>query len=798
MKTTASTRKIPSKKAIALTISAALALISLLGVLGSTLASQSDIEFILKYESDNPARDFIEVGQTKSMTVYNLKQAQISNKSMATMTYTADSGGVAGKIKVTGVKAGEAVIAYGASIGTVNVKRYHITDSNNISHYKIKYGGEIVLSGPGKTRNTPVVVIEGANNIEWSSMNPGIATVDAGTGDITAVSQGKTLIIGEFFDKWGAARNIPILVGVGVQLGDDNVSLLFELITEAETILAKDPNPNPVEYLELLQNAINMAKAALDDGDAGEEGVKDAISELANVIKDALGPIADGVVGPDNSGDYFKAAGFVPNIYEVVNRNGESAETPSYVYSQGGDPVGGAKRAAMPRSGLFYVEDPEVSNIWRVIDESGEVDNSSAMWGGSDGELGADDTKTAELFGDEYWINLGQNVWLKVDGLLTGELTGGGPAQNPVQTPATPIFEHNGVYYLGPLGEDPDYYYYGSKPGGDGLLKSTAAGVADGDIKYFLEDDEMIPELTVITSVTITNAPVGVIDKVDLNGYAFTALVDGKGLVSQDVTWSIQSTKAAGTRFEGNILKLDDSETATTMVVRASSDLDNSVYAEASISIYHLPKIANFTDSTIDFQFIDAGLTYKYTVMKRITIDNRSYAMLIKNGTNMNKPNSANKPLSGTTYEGSSLQAYCDLEVYSNVNNHIATQLRANTVVPDLGGDSLDAISMPTPVLSSTVGYRNTIFPPSYGEMTEWVNNSKLSPKTKQLYLALDTSIIYYWLRTPDGNNSANWYVVELKHTGSDGLIKSYNYSGNSGTNMNNIALRPAMWIRYK
>ena len=193
----------------------AVALLTVLATLGIgyTLAAPADIEVTLGPESGISSTYTVEVGQTKSLTAMNLNEASSSDLSLATVDYT--SGSSLGNVRVTGVKAGVVAIAYGTSEGIVSTARYQVTDSRNISAYTLSEGGEVKFSAPGSTKPSPVKAIVGTNNIRWSSSNTYVASVDAGNGAITSTGFGAAIIIGEFTDKWGIARDMHVLAIVG-------------------------------------------------------------------------------------------------------------------------------------------------------------------------------------------------------------------------------------------------------------------------------------------------------------------------------------------------------------------------------------------------------------------------------------------------------------------------------------------------------------------------------------------------------------------------------------------------------
>lgn len=472
--------------------------------IGNTMAAPAAINVVLKNESGISDSLTLEVGQTKDATTSNLFQALSTKPSVASVTFT--KGSATNNLHVTGVKAGVAGIAFGTKTGSVQAFNYQVTDSNNISAYAIKDGGEVYFSGSGLTKSSPVTIPAGAGDfsrIDWRSTNGDIATV-AANGAITSVGDGVTIVIGGFVDKWGVSRDFHILVSVGVKLSDSKLGDLLDLVNKGESILNDDPGQYTTDSLDDLSDAVNKGKDVLNSSDPSESEIQDAIDDLENSINNMQQKPTnpDGVLGPDENGDYYKPVGDPENIYEVVDENGDSKQPPEYVYNVD-DPVKDWEnnRPAYPGpDGHYKVEDPEGSNIWKDVNGDGTLKDSPAIWGGPDGKPGGGDDKTVVKKEDgAYWTHIGQNIWQKVEGPFTlGALTGGGGNENPATSPATPVYDNtsvNGKYYIGPLGSGSSQYYYGDKKtGGDGKVNSTANSLHSTDEKYYLKDGVMVPE----------------------------------------------------------------------------------------------------------------------------------------------------------------------------------------------------------------------------------------------------------------------------------------------------------------
>ena len=298
-------KEILSKKSnqlIALVLMLAM-ITGLVFAVNSTLAAPNDITVTLT--SPNTYRE-IEKGTSYTVITGGTRAIAVNKPDIASAQM------VTGGIQVTGIKAGAVTIAGSAVSGLTVALNYQITDSSNISAYILKDGGEVVFSGPGSTKNSPLILPPGVTgNIEWSVLQPSIATVNATTGAITAVSKGTTLVIGKFVDKWGVNQDMHILVGVGTPLSDPKIGELLELIKKAEDILAETPKKYTDKTLADLQDAVNKGKDALDN--PTDSKIQTAIDDLKTAIanlKEKVGPIEEiptvvdgGILKPDKTGD---------------------------------------------------------------------------------------------------------------------------------------------------------------------------------------------------------------------------------------------------------------------------------------------------------------------------------------------------------------------------------------------------------------------------------------------------------------------------------------------------------------
>jgi len=486
--------------------------------LGSTLAEKDPVVENFTKQNTYPE---VAVNGTFDRPVFGGRYILSSNNAIATVT---DTGG---GYTVKGVKAGTMTVSVGSTAGLVASHNYQVTDSNNLTGYSIKNGAEVYFNTASTpvTKPTPVTTAPASavNDIEWRSLQPGVANVDQ-NGSITAVpnARGAAIIVGEFIDKWGVERDLHVLVGVGVSLGDDpsgqlNLGDLLEWIAKGEAILGLDDNPYTTDSLGDLLDAVNDGKDVVNLPEPTEtdifqaiEAIKDAIKNLKQ--KDKPNPE---IIGPDGDGNYYLPIGDPPNVYQVVNKDGTSKHNPpKYIYNpRNPADYPDDNRPAIPEGGFFYVEDPDGSNIWKPVDGNGNLDDEHAIWGGGDGKPGGGDDKPVKPFGSDWWVHIGQNVWQKVDKSnplqLDPTLVGGGGDENPVNTPATPIYKHtDGKYYLGPLGPAGEQYYYGDKKvGGNGKVMSVPGAQHPTDDKYWLVDGEMV-DTQPLKAVSVSIAPV--------------------------------------------------------------------------------------------------------------------------------------------------------------------------------------------------------------------------------------------------------------------------------------------------
>lgn len=168
----------------------------------------------------------------------------------------------------------------------------------------------------------------------------------------------------------------------------------------------------------------------------------------------------------------------------------------------------------------------------------------------------------------------------------------------------------------------------------------------------------------------------------------------------------------------------------------------------------------------------------KWLVIKNITMEGYGYAMLLRQAPLSVKCFS----LDASQYNGSDLQREFT-RAYSG--SYIPDVLMKNAVVPNLGGESSTAVSMPTSKLASESGTtKDIIFPLSFKEAADWAG----STTSTKLYMNNQR----WWLRTP---NESQWYYVMETSTPNTGSIIC---SPTIALDGNLLYIRPAIWVKYE
>jgi len=282
------------KRLLAIVLASVLAITSLAIAMTSTYAAKPPVE----RDFSTPPNMFpqVAVGATDERNIGGAVSAISHNTQLA----TTPGGPINNVVRVTGVRAGLAVISVGNLSGIVGNVPYQVFDNRNIVRYTIPRGGEVFFSEPGGTVASPVTVetrITGPgaadanalafSSIAWTSLQPEVASVDPSDGSITAESKGAAIILGSFTDIWGNTQAMHILVGVEVSLGDPVIDALLRALARGRELL-EDAGENPGKYdwdgLEDLRDAIAAGEAALANPDATSSELQKATDDIIEAL----------------------------------------------------------------------------------------------------------------------------------------------------------------------------------------------------------------------------------------------------------------------------------------------------------------------------------------------------------------------------------------------------------------------------------------------------------------------------------------------------------------------------------
>jgi hypothetical protein len=447
----------------------------------------NDITFICLQPNNHQIINRHDYADIDSSTLFDCE----SDKPSVASVFIKSGGNAA---RVIGNKAGVAVVCLGNKRGAIFMQSFQVRDTSLISEYTLKQGGDLLLNEPGDTKANPVITvpIQAHGGIVWKSHDSGIA-IAAPNGIVTAAGKGATFITGTFTDTWGVERAVHFLAGVGTALGANLLSTLMELIGKGELLLSIQPSPYTAESAGSLFGAVNGGKVVANTENPSDDAVKNAVDKLINALNNLeMNPVCPDNIIKGEDGQYYRPVGHPPNVYLVVDKDGNPLhQPPQYVYNTG-TPGDGNDRPALVNDSGFGVEDPAGSNIFKQVDAAGNLKDSPAIWGGPDGIFNSGDEKEAVRFGSGYWIHMGQNVWAEVNKKELGELTGGGPNGNPAEAMVRPIYTEDGKYYVGPLGPDDDgiWFYFGDNHvNGNGVLESTKVKTEGDDEIYYMSAD---------------------------------------------------------------------------------------------------------------------------------------------------------------------------------------------------------------------------------------------------------------------------------------------------------------------
>ena len=327
--------------------------------------------------------------------------------------------------------------------------------------------------------------------------------------------------------------------------------------------------------------------------------------------------------GPDDDNNYYKPVGIPPNVYEIVDEDGDPKDNPpKYILDPNTDgdndpstnPGGNlpvTKQDGSPKD-TYYVETPE--NIYHELDDNGNYDPNNGIWGGEDGKLGGTDDEDAVKKSGSWFADMGQNIFKPVDGNTSGDLVGGGFDRNPTTKPARPVYYDaaNDKYYIGPLQDNKgnDYYYGDPATDGNGLVDSEADRIqGDDEVWYKAADGSMtqtepdyLPEGVIQVGddfwKLIPEAGNGtdIYGKVAVNGQTTTPILDGDGVkIIVDQTSKIPTDKP--TMADDRWYDVDDLDDS--VIDPSEYDLNNDGYLNPTEYANYLDGIANAGSTTV-------------------------------------------------------------------------------------------------------------------------------------------------------------------------------------------------------
>jgi len=379
------------------------------------------------------------------------------------------------------------------------------------------------------------------------------------------------------------------------------------------------------DLLQELEDAIEAGKLVLDDPDATDDECNAAADAILEVIKKMVEDGGKGDIVQGDDGNWYRRLGRPPNVYELLDDDKNSTYPPEYVYNDGDKPGNDRDRPVYgPRGGIFYVEDPEGSNIYKPIDGNGNISDDDAIWGGPNGEFGADDNRPAvkgEKTG-KWYAYFGQNIYQEIDsnpssanyGNLTGQKFGAGDSDDgpDTDTPLVPIYEHpwDGKYYAGPFGANNGpfgIYYIGDRrpPSGNGMVDTNGNGsgghgnIAEYDQRWYMDrNGNMVEDRQTynITSVTVDPPAVNVFQG---GSHQFTARVEQFSTSPQLCNWEVIGAMSSGTVVNSQgLLAVAADELAATITVRAISVINPSVFGTSTVTIHESKPV--LTEATVD------------------------------------------------------------------------------------------------------------------------------------------------------------------------------------------------------
>ena len=349
-------------------------------------------------------------------------------------------------------------------------------------------------------------------NVTWSSNNTTAATVSS-AGVVTARATGTATITVTTADGGHTATCVVTVTAATVPVTGVTMSPTIAAITVGGTRqLTATIAPTNATNKNVTWSSNNTTVATVSASGvvtaraAGTATITVTTvdgSKTANCIVNITNPIA---IGPDGNGDYYKAVGTPPNVFEVVRDAQGTPNVPAtYVYDPDGNPLNGGTVPATKFGSDYYVEAP--STIFHKIDASGTYNPNSGIWGGADGKLGGGDDETTISSGDGNWYcHMSQNIYKVVIRASTSGpvMVGGGEDLDPTTSPVTPVGYSSqlGQYIIGPFYDDDGGQYYYSDPiGGNGRIESDATGPKGDDVIWYVGLDGLLTTVKPLRSL---------------------------------------------------------------------------------------------------------------------------------------------------------------------------------------------------------------------------------------------------------------------------------------------------------
>jgi len=524
--------KLKKGKILALVGAAVLASGIFGGLIGHTWSSTPD------WTAQKPnSFSEINVGATKTVDISlgSIQSAVAGNSSIATVSVSTSGS----SLTIKGKKAGATSVALGTDQEYMASVGLQIVDPSLMESYAFKFSnkqGIYMESGSSNKLSSKKIsdivtttpsdaLTQTASNTVWSSSNTDAVTVDQ-SGNLTAVATGGAVINASFTDKYGQTQSMHYLVAVNMNLSsvilgpDANGDYWKPVQPEGvyEHVNADGThNSNKPEYVYTKDGDPTTSSTVAVKGADGTYYTETPVGgniwvPVTSTGLDTTKPVWGGNdKTPGNSDDKDAVSngngtyyvGYPTNIWTPVKSDG-TLDAANPIYGGADGQPGGTDNAPAVKGAdsNYYVEDSSLpsggngtKNVWAPV-KDGTVDTAAVVWGGSDGKPGSSDDKNVKLFGSDYWVVYGENVYAdvaKATGNL-GALTGGGLDLDPSTSGVTNVIDNtaiDGHYYIGPFTDtDGTQYYVGDDylhtTNMDKLVNSeNASSIYSTDAKYF-------------------------------------------------------------------------------------------------------------------------------------------------------------------------------------------------------------------------------------------------------------------------------------------------------------------------